>query len=150
MSKGFVKSYLLYLLAACSETASAEFHAKVRKSGLRVPEWRVLACLNDEDGQMITHLAHVALAEQSRLTRIIDGMVKRDLLERRSDKSDGRRVRIYLTDKGRAIATDLVEQAKAHETDLLSRLPEAQVSALKPALTTLLEVLEQKEGETHT
>ena len=69
---GFVENYLLYLLAAASEKASADFHEEVRAAGVRVPEWRVLACLADEDGAMITHLAALALAEQSRLTRIID------------------------------------------------------------------------------
>ena len=43
----FVPGYLLYLLAAASDAASAQFHAHVRTEGLRVPEWRVLACLND-------------------------------------------------------------------------------------------------------
>ena len=31
----FVNNYLLYLLAAASEKASEQFHAKVRKAGLR-------------------------------------------------------------------------------------------------------------------
>ena len=33
----FVDTYLLYLLAAASERASAQFHARVRQDGLRVP-----------------------------------------------------------------------------------------------------------------
>ena len=33
---GFVSDYLLYLLAAASDVASAQFHAQVRKAGLRV------------------------------------------------------------------------------------------------------------------
>ncbi len=49
----FVSSYLLYLLAASSEAASHQFHLRVRELGLRVPEWRVLACLYDQDGLMI-------------------------------------------------------------------------------------------------
>ena len=90
---GFVSDYLLYLLAAASDVASAQFHAQVRKAGLRVPEWRVLACLSDTDGAMITQLARQALAEQSRLTRIIAQMEERGLLIRhlmlpQSGKSD--------------------------------------------------------------
>ena len=67
----FVSDYLLYLLAAASDAASEQFHKTVRKAGLRVPEWRVLACLYDHDGAMITELARLALVEQSRLTRIV-------------------------------------------------------------------------------
>ncbi len=144
MQNGFVSSYLLYLLAASSEAASTEFHGEVRARGLRVPEWRVLACLNDEDGQMITRLAEFALAEQSRLTRIIDGMVKRGLLERRNDKADGRRVRIYLTNAGAELAKDLVARARAHEEKLLAHLPADHIDLLKPALIALLAELKRK------
>ena len=91
---GFVGDYLLYLLAAASDAASAQFHAHVRQAGLRVPEWRILACLYDGDGAMITQLARVALVEQSRLTRIIMQMDARGLVHRKSDPSDGRRVRV--------------------------------------------------------
>ncbi|MEQ6250765.1 MarR family transcriptional regulator [Sulfitobacter sp. HNIBRBA3233] len=134
----FVSSYLLYLLAASSEAASAEFHAQVRKAGLRVPEWRVLACLIDNDGQMITRLAEYAMLEQSRLTRIIDGMVDRGLLVRRADVRDKRRRRIHLTDAGTALAAQLVTQARAHETRLMARLSPEDQARLKPALQALL------------
>jgi len=144
---GFVSSYLLYLLAASSEAASAEFHAHVRRNGLRVPEWRVLACLGDQDGQMITRLAEIALVEQSRLTRIIDQMVAQGLLVRRDDREDKRRVRIYLTEKGAAKSRQLVADAKVHEKTLMSALPEDCATTLKPALVALLEGLAARRKE---
>lgn len=139
---GFVADYLLYLLAAASEAASAQFHAQVRKAGLRVPEWRVLACLWDNDGAMITHLARVALAEQSRLTRIIFQMEERGFVTRRNDPEDGRRVRVFMTDQGRAMAGKLVPQARRHEAALLELLRGNDGTHLKPALRSLLAVLE--------
>ncbi|MCY0154110.1 MarR family winged helix-turn-helix transcriptional regulator [Hoeflea alexandrii] len=95
----FVPNYLLYLLAAASEAASARFHSHVRTRGLRVPEWRVMACLTDTDGSMVTELARYAMIEQSRLTKIIIQMDARGLVTRRSDPTDGRRVRVFLTPK---------------------------------------------------
>ncbi|AYE87842.1 MAG: MarR family transcriptional regulator [Sulfitobacter sp.] len=139
---GFVSDYLLYLLAAASDVASAQFHAQVRKAGLRVPEWRVLACLSDTDGAMITQLARQALAEQSRLTRIIAQMEERGLLIRRSDPADGRRVRVYLTDAGRALAAELVPQARRHEAALIEMLKGNEGAQLKPALKSLLAALD--------
>ena len=137
----FVSDYLLFLLAASSEAASAEFHAQVRTAGLRVPEWRVLACLHDQDGQMVTRLAQFALAEQSRLTKIIDQMETKGLVQRRADPEDRRRVRIHITDQGRTITAPLIEAARAHERALLDRLPAEQAAALKPALAILLAAL---------
>ena len=140
---GFVRSYLLYLLAAASEKASTQFHRRVAEAGLRVPEWRVLACLHDEDGMMITELATFALMEQSRMTRIVEQMDRKGLVRRRSDPADGRRVRVRLTDSGRRIAALLVTDARLHEEALLSSLKDTDAARIKPVLQALLRRLEQ-------
>lgn len=137
----FVSSYLLYLLAASSEAASHQFHARVRELGLRVPEWRVLACLYDQDGLMITQLARYSLMEQSRMTRIVDQMEKRGLVVRKSDEGDGRRVRVHLTEAGQKVSSDVVEEAREHERTLLSALQEVDAERIKPSLERLLESL---------
>ncbi|TNF57566.1 MAG: MarR family transcriptional regulator [Rhodobacteraceae bacterium] len=137
-SAPFVDEYLLYLLAAVSDRASAQFHARARKAGLRVPEWRVLACLTDEDGAMVTRLARLSLLEQSRLTRIIDQMAEKGLVLRRPDPEDARRVRVFLTPDGRALATRLVEDARRHEAGVLDLLPARDAAQLKPVLKALL------------
>ncbi len=139
---GFVSSYLLYLLAAASHAASAQFHAHVRETGLRVPEWRVLAWLHDRDGAMITRLARISLIEQSRLTKIIIQMEERGLVTRQGDAKDRRRVRVWLTDAGRALSQRLVADARAHEAGLISKLTESDAARLKEALNTLLDVLD--------
>ena len=114
----------------------------MRANGLRVPEWRVLACLNDRDGSMITQLARFALVEQSRLTRIIIQMDERGLVTRRGDPEDRRRVRVYLTDKGRALATQLVREARQHESTLMTQLANGDAARLKPALHALIRTLD--------
>lgn len=138
MPEKFVSSYLLYLLAASSEAASHQFHIRVRELGLRVPEWRVLACLYDQDGLMITQLAKYSLLEQSRMTRIVDQMEKRGLVVRKSDKGDGRRVRVHLTDAGQKLSSEVVEEAREHERTLLSALNQPDADRIKPSLERLL------------
>jgi DNA-binding MarR family transcriptional regulator len=132
--QGFVSNYLLYLLAAASDKASADFHVQVRARGLRVSEWRVLACLSDRDGLMVTQLAQLALMEQSRLTKIIDQMAASDLVTRANDERDRRRVRVFLTAKGRRSAEDLVAVAKAHEAHIADQLAPGDAELLKDAL----------------
>lgn len=136
---GFVADYLLYLLAAASDGASAQFHAHVRAEGLRVPEWRVLACLNDRDGAMITRLARFALIEQSRLTKIIIQMEERGLVTRQGDAEDRRRVRVWLTEAGRALAARLVAEARAHEEALVRMLGTGEGARIKATLRALIE-----------
>ncbi|MEM5474257.1 MarR family winged helix-turn-helix transcriptional regulator [Hoeflea sp. AS60] len=138
----FVPNYLLYLLAAASEAASARFHGHVRTRGLRAPEWRVLACLTDTDGSMVTELARYAMIEQSRLTKIIIQMDARGLVKRRSDPKDGRRVRVFLTAKGRSLAEELVADAKRHELDLLTSFKSRNGAEIKDTLRALIQHLE--------
>lgn len=137
----FVPGYLLYLLAAASDAASAQFHAHVRTKGLRVPEWRVLACLSDWDGSMVTELARYAMIEQSRLTKIIIQMDERGLVKRRSDPADGRRVRVSLTPSGRSLARQLVADARRHEAELLETLQGTAGEQIKKTLQALLNSL---------
>lgn len=132
--EGFVSNYLLYLLASASSTASEDFHAKLRKRGVRVPEWRVLACLSDRDGLMVTQLAQFALMEQSRMTKVIDQMALKGFVSRENDKTDRRRVRIHLTEAGKLLAGELVEAAKQHENHIIRQLPPGDAERLKEDL----------------
>jgi DNA-binding MarR family transcriptional regulator len=143
----FVDDYLLYLLAAVSEAASDQFHAHVRKQGLRVPEWRVLACLHDKEGEMVTRLAAYALIEQSRLTKIIAQMEERGLVLRKGDPQDRRRVRVYLTETGGELADRLVADARKHEADLLRRLEGSDGARIKRSLRAILENLSEDDPE---
>ncbi len=138
----FVPNYLLYLLAAASEAASARFHSHVRTRGVRVPEWRVLACLTDTDGSMVTELARYAMIEQSRLTKIIIQMDARGMVKRRSDPEDGRRVRVFLTAKGRELAEELVADARNHELELLTSFRSSEGAEIKDTLRALIQHLE--------
>ncbi len=138
--EGFVQHYLLYLLAAASEHVSAEFHTRVRDHGLRVPEWRILACLVDQDGQMVTQLAALALMEQSRLTKIVDQMAEKGLVTRRSDERDRRRVRVFLTASGRRQARQLVAEAREHEAGIIEQITSERAGVLKDVLSTIIEL----------
>lgn len=133
----FLPDYLLFLLATASAAASEGFHAIARARGLRVPEWRVLACLGDEDGQMVTRLAQLSLMEQSRLTRVIERMVERGLVRREGCAGDRRRVHVWLTDEGRALAEDLVAEARRHEAALMARMGSTDAAQLKALLRRL-------------
>lgn len=137
----FLEDYLLFLLAAASASASAGFHQIIRDNGLRVPEWRALACLHDKDGQMITRLAALALMEQSAMTRVIERMEERRLVERRGDTRDRRRVRVHLAAEGRALVDMLVAEARAHEARVMAVLPPAEHQRLKKSLAHLIRAL---------
>jgi DNA-binding MarR family transcriptional regulator len=133
----FVDDYLLYQLASVSSGASEAFYAVVRAHGLKPPEWRVLGSLDGDEGSTITGLADLSFMEQSRMTRLVERMEAKGLVRRAADPHDRRRVRVFYTDAGRALATRLIAAAKAHEARVLDLLPPAEARQLKALLARL-------------
>lgn len=133
----FVDDYLLYQLASVSSGASEAFYRVVRAHGLKPPEWRVLGSLDGDEGATITGLADLSFMEQSRMTRLIERMEAKGLVRRVADPGDRRRVRVFYTDQGRAMAAILIAEAKAHEARVLDLVPADEAAQLKLLLARL-------------
>lgn len=140
MTERFVDDYLLYLLARASAQASAQFHARLRKHGLQVPEWRVLATLSNGDGLTIGELAAIALLRQPTMTKTIDRMERTGLVVRRPGDSDRRQVQVFITPDGRRRVRAALRDAKQHEAEVLSRYGTAEATRLKEMLLSLIEL----------
>ena len=138
MADRFVDDYLLYLLARASSDVSAQFHARLRDHGLQVPEWRVLATLSDGDGRRLGELAAITLQHQPTMTKIVDRMEKAGLVVRRQGAEDRREVRIHITAEGRRRVDAALEDAKAHEAEVLSGYEAPEKERLKDMLRTLI------------
>ncbi len=135
----FIDDYLLYLLARASHVVSSEFHEQLRRRGISVPVWRVLASLAGSQGETVTRLAEICLLQQPTMTKLLDRMVRDGLVMRSQDSRDRRVVRVALTQRGEAIATELTQAAKQHEAELLARYPEAEAMAIKDLLRSILQ-----------
>ena len=70
-------------------------------------------------------------------------MDARGLVRRAADADDKRRVRVQLTDEGRALAERLVADARTHEAQLLSSLADTDAARIKTVLQTLIDVLDK-------
>lgn len=136
-STSFVDDYLLYQLASASQHLSNEFHRQVKASGIKVHVWRVLACVVDQPGLMLTSLAKLVLYEQSRLTKIIDQMVTDGLVHKQPVTGDRRKMAIFITPKGQALVQPLIALAKAHESQALENLTDSERAMLKRVLNKL-------------
>ncbi len=137
-SSPFVDNYLLYLLAAASHSLSAKFHTLVKQQGISVNEWRVLACLADRPGLMLTELADFVLFEQSHLSKVIDRMVAQGLVERARADDDRRKVLIQISQTGRDVVRPLIGAAESHETASAQCLSKTELIALKRTLNKLI------------
>ena len=134
----FVDDYLLYLLARASHVLSTEFHSMLRRAGVQVPVWRVLATLSGGNGETVTGLAEACLLQQPTMTKLLDRMVRDGLVRRTPDARDRRVVRIQTTPRGDALVKNLLISAKAHEMELMSRFPDFDEQRLKRLLQAVV------------
>jgi len=137
-SDRFVDDYLLYLLARGSHAVSGEFHAKLRKAGVSVPVWRVLATLSGSPGETVTGLAEACLLQQPTMTKLLDRMVRDGIVKRMPDQRDRRVVRIQMLPRGELMVKDLLVAAKQHEAELLARFPMIDQLKLKELLRAMM------------
>lgn len=136
-AQGFVDDYLLFQLAHASHVLSGEFHSYLKEQGVKTYIWRVLACLVDNPGLMLTELSRRVLYEQSRLTKIIDQMVLEGLVTKAADKSDRRKTALFVTEKGVELVQPLLIKAQEHEESSLAILNGRERKAFKKILQKL-------------
>jgi DNA-binding MarR family transcriptional regulator len=86
---------------------------RFRQAGIKMgaEEWAVLLLLWQEDGQTPGALALRSVKDQTTLTRLLDGMERKGLVNRTPDVDDRRRVRVSLTAKGQGMQATLVPLA---------------------------------------
>jgi len=133
----FVDNYLLYQLALASDLLSRQFHSYLKGNGIKASTWRVLACLIDQPGLMLTELSRQVLFEQSRLTKTIDQMVVEGLVRKQITPDDRRKTALFVTVKGAELVRPLIVKAKEHEEESLKVLNARERKSFKNTLRKL-------------
>ena len=122
---GFLDNYLAFLLAKASHGISAGFHRELKKRGVSIGTWRVLASLSDGPCT-VGDLAGFVLLNQPTMSKTLDRLAQEGLLERTRDNENRRSVQIALTARGRRMAAELIPLANAHETQAFAHLSAAE------------------------
>src|SRR5579862_6231406 len=79
--------------------------------------------------------------------QLIDTLVLRGYLERRTNSDDRRRLTIELTDRGRAAAAEVRAGVEDVDRELAAQLTSAQLDGLRAGLDALTTIREQMEDE---
>jgi DNA-binding MarR family transcriptional regulator len=143
--------YLPYLLNRAGVRIASAFTTAIRTHGITLQMWRVLAALYHADGPRVSDLAALTSIDVTTLSRVLDGMVRRELVQRqRSRSGDARVVRIFATARGRALTTRIIPLARRYEAIALAGFSPAESEALKAMLRRVYRNLEGLQAETDT
>ncbi|MEU0387822.1 MarR family winged helix-turn-helix transcriptional regulator [Streptomyces chartreusis] len=91
---------LVQLLTRAERLAARRLQAVLEKEGCSLDAWRVLALLSDGEGHHMTAIAEAAFLPPPTLTKLVDQLVDQNLVHRRVDPFDRRRVLAHLTPRG--------------------------------------------------
>lgn len=99
--------------------------------------FELLANLEREEGQTLTALSRRMLVTAGNLTGLVDRAERDGVVERRTDPSDRRLSRVFLTPRGREVIHGLVPVHGLHVSELLSALDAAERRDLRRLLGKL-------------
>lgn len=133
----FLTRALGFLLADTSRLMRRRFDARAREIGLTRAQWRVIAQLRRREGINQTALAEIMEIEPISLSRHIDRLVEKDIVERRADPRDRRAWRLYLRPAAQPVLDRLRTVSNENRKEVLQGIPIEESEAL---IDTLLKV----------
>jgi DNA-binding MarR family transcriptional regulator len=128
---------LVELLTVTQRRVARGVAAVLAEDGVTLDGFRLRRCLAAGPGRSMGELVAALSLPPPTLTRLVDGLVDTAEAYRLPDPTDGRRVRVHLSARGRTRLTRLEGLVQAHESALAATLGPERVDALVRALTGL-------------
>ncbi|MFC4034287.1 MarR family winged helix-turn-helix transcriptional regulator [Streptomyces polygonati] len=132
---------LAHLLSHAERRLVRRLAAVLAAEGCAVEQWRVLSAVADGAGHPMTEIAEYALLPAPSLTKLVDRMVADNLVYRRPDPGDRRRVLLHLAARGRILHQRAAHRVAEDQAALRAALP-ADPDDLARALAGLADALD--------
>jgi DNA-binding MarR family transcriptional regulator len=108
-----------------------------------LPQYRMLVVLATRGPRRMAELAEALAVNASTATRMVDRLVRKQLVRRNRVPSDRRTVRITLSPNGRALVGSVSEARRSELSRVVQRVPVAQ----RPLVVEALSALARAAGE---
>jgi DNA-binding MarR family transcriptional regulator len=129
---------LRYLILGAQREGNRIFADALRPHGLTPSQAEALRVIADRGPLSLLELGRLLVCETGSPSRLVDGLVRADLVERVDDPADRRRVTLTLTTAGRTAAAH-VAGAEAQLYELLDAvIPPRKLAATIDVLRTLV------------
>lgn len=120
----------------------AEMHGQLERRlathGVTAAQWGVLIALHQGASETVRGLAAFLAVDGGAVTRLIDRLESKGLVERQVDRADRRSVILSLSEGGRALIGPLVQAVDEHDAEVLQGLSSAERRQFMGALSRLL------------
>lgn len=127
--------FLPYRLSIASNRVSDAVASTYRSLfGLRIPEWRLIAVIAEQDGITQQALCQATRMDKVTVSRAAIALADRGLIERRANAHDQRSHLLRLTVAGRSLYEEVAPKALEIETRLFAGFSAGELTALRTML----------------
>jgi MarR family transcriptional regulator, organic hydroperoxide resistance regulator len=138
MAEQDLSQYLAFLLASANRQMRIGLGQSIGDEAFNEEHWRILQVLSDEEGRSMGELAERVLLNGPALTKNIDKLVSRGVVQRAADPGDNRRVLVYISDLGLETVARLKRRVDAHHESIEEVLGPRKTSQLKRLLENFI------------
>ena len=138
MAEQDISQYLAFLLASAHRNMRIGLVQSIGDEEFTEEHWRILQVLSDEKGRSMGELATRVLLNGPALTKNIDKLVSRGVVQRAADPSDSRRVLVYISDLGLETVARLKQRVDAHHESIEEALGARKQNQLKRLLESFI------------
>lgn len=133
-----LSDYLAFLLASAHRQMRLGLSQSIGDDEFTEEHWRILHVLSDEKGRSMGELADQVLLNGPALTKNIDKLVSRGVVQRAADAQDNRKVLVFISDLGLDVVARLKDRVDAHHSSIEEALGPRRTSQLKRLLESFI------------
>ncbi len=130
-----INDYLAHLLAQ----ANRRLNRQLSEEGVPLDQWRILRVLSESDGLTMRALADSVSLNRPTMTKVVDKLTADGLAYRVPDPKDRRKVRIFLSDQGKALSEQHNKRVSSHQESFESNYGAEDSKKLKELLETFID-----------
>ena len=134
---------MVYWISRLATLMQEDFNSHMTHHNVTWPQYMVLNAVYFDHAKTPAQIAHHIGVDRSAITRLVDRLEAKELVERNRESVDRRSINIILTRKGRAMMPKLIEDSIAHQQHYLDYLPAEERDRFKQGLKILLKAAGQ-------
>jgi homoprotocatechuate degradation regulator HpaR len=134
--RDFSRSLPMSLLRA-REAVMRQFRPSLREHGLTEQQWRILRALASIEAAEVTELARTAFLLGPSLSRILRDLEARNLIERKTAKTDQRRSMVSISKEGVKLMASVAPSSEAIYAEITQRFGARKLAELQEMLGEL-------------
>jgi DNA-binding MarR family transcriptional regulator len=135
--------FVPYLIYRITSQHNKLLRKRLRRSGINIARWRVLAVLQDNGRMNISQIVERTIIEQPTVSRIVDQLEREGLAFREICDEDSRFVQVMLTEAGEQAFREIYPTATKHQEQGLKGFT-------RPEIKTLIGFLERIQNNIST